>query len=31
MTMTGRFETYEEDGAEYIRLADAEVEWGEID
>lgn len=31
MTMTGRFETYEEDGTEYMRLADAEVEWGEID
>ncbi len=31
MTMTGRFETYEEDGTEYMRLADAEVEWGGID
>lgn len=31
MTMTGRFETYEEDGMEYMRLADAQVEWGEID
>ena len=29
MTVTGRLETYEEDGYLYLHLVDAQVEWGE--
>ena len=29
ITVTGTFEMYNEDGYDYIRLADAEVEWAE--